>query len=113
MTVRLIFSKSARRDRQSITAYTIKHYGTDQTRQMRQKFQTVLTSIADNPNMGKQRPELDPTGISFRYFVAMKRFVIVYRPTESGIEVARIIHTSRDLAAQLEPDVSNKRDHDL
>ncbi len=54
--------------------------------------------------MGSPRAELDSQGHSFRYFFVMKNFLIVYRPTVSGIEVVRILHTSRDLAAELERD---------
>ena len=52
--------------------------------------------------MGRRRSELDPPGQSYRYFVVMKRFIIVYQPTEAGIRVARILHGMQDIAAELD-----------
>ena len=52
--------------------------------------------------MGRTNDELDPPGRSFRSFVMMKFFIIVYEPTDSGIRVARLLHGARNLAAELE-----------
>lgn len=107
MTARIVFSESARQDRQAITAYTVEHFGIGQARQLRQNFEKVMNALATNPGLGRRRAELDPPGSSFRYLVIMKVFLLVYRPTEEGIEVARIIHSSRDLAAELERDAGS------
>ena len=46
-------------------------------------------------------------GHAFRYFVVMKRFIIVHEPTEFGIRVARILHGMRNLAAVLDRDAGD------
>ena len=104
MTARFVFSKSAGEDRQAITAYTVEWFGIGQARKLRRNFERALNTLADSPMIGARRPELDPAGHSFRYFVVMKRFIIVYQPTDSGIRVARILNAMRDLAAELDRD---------
>ncbi len=108
MTTRIVFSDSARQDRRDITAHTVDYFGMRQARRLRDNFGRVLTMLADNPMIGTLRPELDPEGRSFRYFVVMKTFIIVYRTGENRIEIARILNASRDLAAELERDAGVK-----
>lgn len=76
---------------------------------MRANFERVLSILADTPTIGHLRDELDPPGHSFRYFVVMKRFIVVYEPTEPGIRVARILHGTRNLAAELNRDAGDDR----
>lgn len=101
MTGRIVFSESAREDRRGITSYTVERFGVRQARRLRENFERVLITLADNPLIGAQRPELDPPKRRFRYFVVMNTFIIVYRPVGAGIEVARILNASRNLAAEL------------
>jgi toxin ParE1/3/4 len=51
--------------------------------------------LAATPGVGRQRPELDP---SIRSFV-VGNYVIFYRESTSGIEVARVLHGHRDIAS--------------
>ena len=62
MTSRIIFSEAAREDRRDITGYTVERFGIGQARRPRDRFQQVLTTLADNPQMGPSRTELDPPG---------------------------------------------------
>ena len=101
MTGRVVFSEAAREDRRTITAYTAERFGIAQARRLRANFGRVLESLAANPGIGRRRADLDPPGHSFRYFVVMKLFIIVYEPTDAGIRVARILHGLRNLAAEL------------
>jgi len=110
VTARIVFSESAREDRRDITAYTVDRFGVEQARRLRRHLERVLISLADSPMMGTQRPELDPPGCSFRYIVAMRIFIIVHQPSETGIRVARILHASRDLAAELDRDAGTREE---
>ncbi len=103
----VVFSEAARRDRQEITAYTVEHFGIEQARRLRQLFEDVRSTLAESPLIGRANPELDPPGHSFRYSVVMKRFIIVYEPTDTGIRVARLIHGARNLALELEHDAGD------
>ncbi len=71
---------------------------------MREHFEAVFRLLVESPGMGRTRPELDPRGHAFRYFVVMKRFIVVYESTESGVRVVRILHGARTLAAELDRD---------
>ena len=51
--------------------------------------------LASQPEMGRLRPELAPNLRSF----PVGSYVIFYRPTLDGIEVARVLHGARDIDA--------------
>ena len=77
------------------------------------RLQGVFIAIVERelmlprPMIGRPRTELDPPGHTFRYFVAMKLFIIVYEPAATGIRVARILHGMRNLAAELARDAGD------
>ena len=104
------FSEAAIADQDSITAYTVEKFGIKQARRLRANFERALGALAANPNIGRARKDLDPGGRSFRYFVVMKLFIIVYQPTEDGIQIVRILHGMRNLAAEIERDAGLNRD---
>ena len=49
-------------------------------------------AYADQPEMGTARPDL---GSSYRVF-HHKRWVVIYRPIQSGIEILRVVDGARD-----------------
>lgn len=101
---RIVLSEAARRDRQEITSYTVERFSVQQARRLRDRFQTTLSVLAESPLIGHTNEELDPPGRAFRYHVVMKRFIIVYAPMADGIQVVRILHGARNIAAELEQD---------
>ncbi|MCA8953596.1 MAG: type II toxin-antitoxin system RelE/ParE family toxin [Planctomycetes bacterium] len=104
---RIVLSEAARIDRREITAYTVDRFGIRQARRLREQFQAALERLPESPTLGKARRELDPEGHSFRYFVVMKSFIIVDEPANDGIRVARLLHSARDLAAELDRDAGD------
>lgn len=52
-----------------------------------------LALLASQPEMGERRPEISP---EIRSFVA-GAYVIYNRPRPDGIEVARVLHSARDI----------------
>lgn len=105
---RVVLSEAARFDRREITAYTVERFGLAQARRLRDRFEATLNSLAESPLIGRTNEELDPPGRSFRYFVVMKSFIIVYEPTDEGIRVARLLHGARNLAAELDRDAGDE-----
>lgn len=103
----VVFSEAARNDRREITAYTVERFGIQQARRLREQFQATLSRLAESPLLGRANKELDPEGHSFRYFVVMRSFLIVYEPTDEGIRVARLLQGARNLAAELDRDAGN------
>lgn len=103
----VVFSEAARNDRREITAYTVERFGIQQARRLREQFQATLSRLAESPLLGRANKELDPKGHSFRYFVVMKSFLIVYEPTDEGIRIARLLQGARNLAAELDRDAGD------
>ena len=54
----------------------------------------VCQTLATQPEMGLRRPEF--ASGSLRSFV-VSNFIVFYRPVDDGIEVARVVHGSRDI----------------
>lgn len=50
-------------------------------------------ALADNPLMGRLRPDIAP---ELRYF-AVGSYLILYRTVEDEIQIIRVIHGARDL----------------
>lgn len=53
-----------------------------------------LLLLSEQPRMGRQRKELGPELRSLPY----GRYVLFYLPHADGIELVRIIHSSRDIS---------------
>jgi toxin ParE1/3/4 len=58
-----------------------------------ERFERQAQTLANGPGIGRARPELHPDLRSF----PVGRYVLLYRPIEGGIEVARVLHGMRDL----------------
>ena len=56
---------------------------------LREKFELLV----QHPELGEQRSELST---DCRSFVA-GRYVIYYRPNHDSVEIARVLHSARDL----------------
>jgi toxin ParE1/3/4 len=56
--------------------------------------------LAENPLLGELRPDL---GIELRSFTA-GNYAIIYRPSASEIEIARVVHGARDIRSLFEGD---------
>lgn len=104
---RVVFSAAARKDRREIIAHSIEKFGVHQARRLRTRFERIFDALAAAPSIGRLCKELDPPGHAFRYFVAMKLFIIVYEPAEEAIRVVRILHGMRNLAAELGRDAGD------
>ncbi|MGR9046974.1 MAG: type II toxin-antitoxin system RelE/ParE family toxin [Gammaproteobacteria bacterium] len=50
-------------------------------------------TLADNPLMGRLRPDIAP---ELRYFIAGK-YLILYRTVPNGIQIVRVIHGAWDV----------------
>ncbi|MCF7971817.1 MAG: type II toxin-antitoxin system RelE/ParE family toxin [Methylococcaceae bacterium] len=50
-------------------------------------------ALADNPLMGRLRPDIAP---ELRYFTVGK-YLILYRAVPDGVQIVRVIHGARDL----------------
>lgn len=56
-------------------------------------MEQCFVMLADNPQMGRYRPDIAP---ELRYFISGK-YLILYRTVNDGVQIVRIIHGARDL----------------
>jgi toxin ParE1/3/4 len=66
---------------------------------MMARFAERFALLAANPEFGELRPDL---GVGLRHSV-VGNYVIVYRAAHERIEIVRVVHGARDLAAQFKP----------
>ena len=86
-------SPSAHRDYGNIWDYTAQHATPAIADAILESFDEKLRLISDFPGIGQARPELRPHLRSF----PVGAYLLFYRPLRGGIELARVIHGSRDL----------------
>ena len=55
--------------------------------------------LADNPKMGEKYPSQNPLLWDVRFFPIskFKHYLAFYRPTDDGVEIIRVIQTSKDI----------------
>lgn len=88
-------------DIREIESYTADRFGAHQVVAFLDKLHASLNVIAAMPSIGSLRPDLDPSGHGFRYHAILKSFVVVYDELPDCIRVARVLHGSRNLLAEL------------
>lgn len=96
-------TQQAEEDLLTIWRYRAEHSPASATALMR-NFHQQFALLADFPHLGKARPELRPGLRSFPH----AQHSIFYYPKSDGVEVARVVHASRDLSGLFnEPDDLN------
>jgi len=84
----------ARNDLDEIWTYIAKDNPTAADRLIA-KFHRKFLLLASQPLMGESREELAAGLCGF----SCGNYLLLYRPTKRGIEVARVIHAARDIGA--------------
>lgn len=64
------------------------------------EIEAALAKLTEFPKMGHSRPDLTSRPL---LFWQVFRYLIVYRQVEDRVEVARILHSARDVRFLLEP----------
>ena len=101
---RVVLSVAAKHDLEEIDNYTIAHFGLRQAARTREAFGRAFDILANMPLTGHLWPEVSPPGRPFRFHTVLRRFEVVYEPSDDGIRVARVLHGRRDLGTTLETD---------
>jgi toxin ParE1/3/4 len=60
------------------------------------RIDRAIQMLADNPQAGRERPELAPDLRSF----PVGNYVIFYMPGSHGIEVVRVLNARQDISAE-------------
>jgi toxin ParE1/3/4 len=93
MSGQLRWSRQAYEDYESIAVYVGEVQGCKSVAvKLMKDLLTRCELYAANSELGQRCPEVFPDARLFRY----KRYVIVYRPIASGIELIRIVDGARD-----------------
>lgn len=76
-------------------------------RRFRAQAEATFGRLAASPGIGTSYQPEDPAYAGLRYFPIAKfpKYLVFYRPAANGIEVIRVLHGSRDIAAILEDDL--------
>jgi toxin ParE1/3/4 len=93
----LIFSPDAIEDLKDIVAYSVATWGTEQARKYNQKLKSGLTSIRQNPRLGRPHPQLPP---QYKVYHVGRHF-IVYTVKATNIEIVRVLHDRMDLPSHI------------
>jgi len=115
---RAVLSPDAQRDIRNIMAWSNDKFGVEAARRYRTLLIQVLKDISDDPLRpgSKERPEIMAQGVrTYHFFFSRDRvtcqpvkeprhFVLYRRGRNGGVEVARILHDSRDLVRHLPED---------
>jgi toxin ParE1/3/4 len=93
MTRRYVITTPANADLEAILRAIADSSGFDRADRFLARFSEKLTNIVAFPNLGKPRPEW---GTNYRSII-LDDYLIVYRVTESLVEILHIVSGRRDL----------------
>jgi toxin ParE1/3/4 len=79
-------------DLSQIATSTIESWGNEQAKTYLQSIDNALLKLAEFPNLGRSRTELHVGARSF----PVQKHIVFYQISESGIDVARILHQRMD-----------------
>ena len=89
-------SRLAEHDLDEIADYIADHNPSAAIREIEELFERFAL-LATQPPMGQLRDDLPRSPRCF----CSGNYLILYRPTRDGIEIARVVHSARDVAAIL------------
>ena len=90
---RVTRSAAARADLADIWDYVAQNSPQRATAFLRE-LEGLFQTLADQPLMGRARPEL---GEDIRSF-PVARYVVYYQPWPDGVDIVRVLHAARDVA---------------
>ena len=90
-------TEPADRDLTEIWLYIAEH-DLDAAEKLIQKFTGCFSLLAKNKKIGRDRSKLRDNLHSYVY----KNYVIFYIERDSGVDIYRVLHTSRDIGSVIE-----------
>ncbi len=88
---------SAKSDLVDIWNYTVETWGEKQAEKYLQDVEDTINHLAENPELGKQRPEIVPGYYSF----PVRKHIIFYLIADSYIDIIGILHGKMDIDKNL------------
>jgi toxin ParE1/3/4 len=96
---RYILSEPAAHDLDLIKSYLVEHAGAPVARHVLREIRNAVQFLAANPGVGHLRDDLTDQPVKFWPVFS---YLVIYNPTSRPLEILRVLHASRDLAAILE-----------
>ena len=93
---KIVVSRRAQRDLRAIRAYVRQESGRDRANALVQRVLAVCRLYADQPRAGWLHEELAVGVRACR----CGPYLVFYRPRADGIDILRVLHGRRDIAAQ-------------
>lgn len=90
---RVVYALEAENDLVGIADY-IAQDKPEAARRWIQGIRETCETLATHPEMGELRSDF---GVASCRSLSVGNYVVFFRPVESGIEVARVVHGSRDM----------------
>lgn len=81
-------TQAAQADLRQLKIYSDERWGVRHTREYLMALRTSLQTLADNPNIGKHRPEVSASSYSFPF----RSHVIYYMNEDTGITIFAVLH---------------------
>jgi toxin ParE1/3/4 len=92
---RVVYTARAREDLLDIWLYVAAHNSEAVADRIYDRIEKLCRLLADHPQLGRARPEIQPEARS----LVIERWLALYRVTEDGAQIVRIIDAARDLSA--------------
>ena len=96
----LVWAPSARRDLVDIWIYYADLASADVAERVLRDIGTGAGMLLGHPMLGRPRGDLAPSLRS----VLVQPYAVLYRVTDAGVEVVRVLHTRRDFATAFTQD---------
>jgi toxin ParE1/3/4 len=93
--VSVVYTARAREDLLDIWLYVAAHNSEAVADRIYDRIEKSCRLLADHPQLGRARPEIQPEARS----LVIERWLALYRVTEDGAQIVRIIDAARDLSA--------------
>jgi toxin ParE1/3/4 len=87
-------SPLAEEDLYKIISTTMSTWGNEQAKVYAQNIEAALIKLAQYPNFGRERNEIYKDAKS----LPVEKHIVFYQVSDSGIDVARILHQRMDLS---------------
>lgn len=99
----LLLYPQAEADLEDIWRYTQSTWGVTQANRYIDEFGDSFSLLVDNPSICRERTEYTPALCFYHH----ARHLIVYRYTDTRLEVIRILHQSMEVTEQLDLDAAD------
>ena len=93
---KVIKSAKARNDLKEIFNYIADNSSNSQATKFLKALESTMQTLADSPGVGTSRDHLEPSLLGF----PKDKHLIFYQKMEDGIQIIRVIHSSRDIESQ-------------